>query len=185
MRRGHELGSRNPDWRDPSARWVEQCELQAAAHARLPAVLRGEDRPATAEEWEALACVCHALKDYAAAARLWRQAFEAFPKLAADLGTWNRYNAACAAARAGTAEWRSQAATWLRADLALRAEQVNGRQFPPAARSAANALTHWLKASGLAAIRDEAELAKLPEAERESLRAFWRDVASLLEEASK
>ncbi len=34
-------------------------------------------------------------------------------------------------------------------------------------------------------IRDEAELAKLPEAERESWRAFWRDVAALLEEASK
>ena len=83
------------------------------------------------------------------------------------------------------AEWRTRASAWLRADLALRAEQVNGRQFPPAARSAANALTHWLKASGLAAIRDEAELAKLPEAERDSWLAFCRDVASLLEEASK
>jgi len=34
-------------------------------------------------------------------------------------------------------------------------------------------------------IRGAAALAKLPESERETLRALWRDVRALLEEASK
>ena len=30
-RRGHEVGSRNPGWRYPSARWVQECEALAKA----------------------------------------------------------------------------------------------------------------------------------------------------------
>ncbi|MBW1883416.1 MAG: tetratricopeptide repeat protein, partial [Deltaproteobacteria bacterium] len=179
-------------------RALAEAERMLAAHARLPAVLRGEDRPATAEEWKALAQVCRRLKDYAAAARFWRQAFEASPTLAADLAWGNRYSAALSAVLAGTAEWRTQAAAWLRADLALRAEQVHGRPltshslqksdgyvYQAEGMAAAGALRHWLGDPDLASIRGEAELAKLPEAEREEWRAFWRDVAALLAEASK
>ena len=153
----------------------------AAVHTRLPAVLRGDDKPETADEWKALAAVAGVFKDYAAAARLWQQALEASPALAAGL-TGNRYNAACAAALAGTAEWRSRAQAWLRAELALRAEQVKGKSFPGAS-PAAPSLRHWLDDTDLASIRDEAALAKLPEAERDALRALWRDVRALLAEA--
>jgi Flp pilus assembly protein TadD len=30
LRRGHELGSRNPNWQTPSAQWIKECEIQAA-----------------------------------------------------------------------------------------------------------------------------------------------------------
>ena len=44
-RRGHELGSRRPDWQYPSAEWVRTAELQVALEARLPAILRGDEQP--------------------------------------------------------------------------------------------------------------------------------------------
>jgi serine/threonine-protein kinase len=164
-------------------RALADAERMVAVQARLPAVLRGEDQPETADEWKALAAVAQKVEGNAAAARIWRQAFEASPTLAVGL-TGDRYNAACAAALAGTAEWRSQARAWLRAELALRAEQVNGKPFP-GTQPAAKALRHWLEDPDLTSIREEAALAKLPEAEREALRALWRDVLALLEKASK
>src|SRR5205085_10035029 len=45
-RKGHELGSRRPDWRYPSAQWVAQAERALALSQRFPAMLRGEDKPA-------------------------------------------------------------------------------------------------------------------------------------------
>ena len=44
-RKGHELGSKRPDWPYPSAEWVRQAERAVALEARLPAVIRGDDRP--------------------------------------------------------------------------------------------------------------------------------------------
>jgi hypothetical protein len=38
LRTGHDLGSKRPDWRYPSADWVRQAERKAARAGRLPAV---------------------------------------------------------------------------------------------------------------------------------------------------
>src|SRR5439155_527006 len=46
FRKGHELGSRRPDWRYPSAQWVAHAERELALSKRFPALLRGEDKPA-------------------------------------------------------------------------------------------------------------------------------------------
>src|SRR5262249_20899370 len=43
-RRGHELGTKQPDWPHPSAAWVRQAELLVKLEKRLPAVVRGEDK---------------------------------------------------------------------------------------------------------------------------------------------
>src|SRR5262249_1544418 len=49
-RLGHELGSKRPNWRYPSAAWVAEAERLAALAERLPAVLAGTARPADAAE---------------------------------------------------------------------------------------------------------------------------------------
>ena len=51
-RRGHELGSKNPRWPYPSALWVRQCERWVQLDARLPAILRGEAKPANSKPAE-------------------------------------------------------------------------------------------------------------------------------------
>ena len=43
----------------------------------------------------------------------------------------------------------------------------------------AKTLSHWQKDGELASIRDEKELAKLPEAERAEWKSFWSDVEAL------
>ena len=44
-------------------------------------------------------------------------------------------------------------------------------------------LQHWQNDIDLAGIRDEAALAKLPEAERKEWQGLWEDVKALLERA--
>src|SRR5262249_38053823 len=50
LRRGNELGSKNPPWPHPSAEWVKQCERLVELDAKLPKVLKGEVRPADVGE---------------------------------------------------------------------------------------------------------------------------------------
>jgi tetratricopeptide (TPR) repeat protein/serine/threonine protein kinase len=70
FRRGHELGSKQPGWRYPSAQWVHHAEQLVALAAKLPKILEGKVEPADAAERVALARLCqHYRKQYAAAAR--------------------------------------------------------------------------------------------------------------------
>ncbi len=101
LRRGHELGSRQPGWPYPSAEWVRETERLASLAVRLPAFLNGDDRPRDAAERLALAQVCNGTKRYVAAVRFWGEALEADPKLGEDRQPEHRYNAARAAALAG------------------------------------------------------------------------------------
>jgi hypothetical protein len=116
--------------------------------------------------------------------------------LAEDLKAGNRYDAACAAARAGCgqgaeatplsdtekARWRRQALDWLRADLALWEKQLGG-DLPPGRAEALKALRHWRQDPDLAGVRDESALAQLPEAERPAWRKLWAEVEALLAKA--
>ena len=110
LRKGHELGSRQPGWPYPSAQWVAEAEQMAAMAGRLPALLKGEDRPRDDAERLALAQMCYDTKRHAAAARFWAEALHADPKLGDDRRNGHRYNAACAAAlaAAGTGEGRAR-----------------------------------------------------------------------------
>src|SRR4051794_38595169 len=42
LRRGHELGAKDPRWPHPSAQWVKQCERLFELDAKLRRVLKGE-----------------------------------------------------------------------------------------------------------------------------------------------
>jgi serine/threonine-protein kinase len=139
--------------------------------------------------------LCALKKLDAAAARFYADAL-ADPNLAEDLRPRHRYNAACAAARAGCGQgedaaqltdkerqqWRERALDWLRADLAAWAKGVE--KGPPQARpQVQRTLRRWQQDPDLAGMRDETALAKPPETEREVYRKFWAEVAALLERA--
>ena len=124
---------------------------------------------------------------YVAATLLWTESFTASPELAADLTAANRFQAARAAALAGTergrgdshsesesrARWRKQALDWLSADLTASAALLKAGTSQQQA-AVLKRLGRWQVDPALAGIRDEPELAEIPEPERRSLREFWR-----------
>jgi serine/threonine-protein kinase len=193
---GHALGSKRPGWPNPSAEWVRQAERLAALADRLPAILRGDDRPADNAERLALAEMCYDTKRFGAAARLWAEALAADPKLGDDRRA-GYYDAACAAALAGSgqgkdhpplddaakATLRGQARDWLKAELATWMKLF---ETGPATthQVIAKDLNHWKEDADLAGIREAGALAKLPEAERKAWQALWADVASLQSRAA-
>jgi serine/threonine-protein kinase len=192
--RGHELGTKQPRWRYPSAAWVQNAERLAALEAKLPAFRQGKFEPADTAERLGLATVCRARQLYHATARLYAAAFAADPRLGDNLNAAHRYSAACSAALAAAGQGedaakldekertrlRQQALDFLRADLALRQKQLQSSK-PGEADTARAALRHWQQDADLAGIRDEAALAKLPAQEREACSRLWADVAALLE----
>jgi tetratricopeptide (TPR) repeat protein len=166
-----------------------RAERLARLEKRLPDLLAGKGRPGDNRERLDLIDLCRRRHRFAAAARLFAEAFAAEAKLADDLTAGHRYHAACSAALAAAgrgedagkldaterARLRKRALAWLRADLALLGEQLGGG--PPAARAA---LRHWQQDSALAGIRDKAALDKLPAREHKAFAQLWSDVAALL-----
>jgi tetratricopeptide (TPR) repeat protein len=190
IEQGHRLGSARPDWRLPSGAWLNETRRAVEKDKKLPAVLDGREKPATVHEQLEYAFICRVKSLYAASARMYAGAFATEPKPATALGTNYRYQAACAAALAGTAEgkddpkpdaaerarWRKKAVEWLRADLALWADRV---KTPSGRSSALTMLMQWRRDKALAGIREPAELAKLPEPERADYIRFWGEVQEL------
>jgi tetratricopeptide (TPR) repeat protein len=198
LRRGHELGAQRPDWRYPSAGWVQQAERLVDLDRRLPAVLRGEATPASGALRFEFAQLCSLKQMHAAAARFYEEALAAQPGLAAKQPSRQRYNGACAAALAGCgqgkdavsldevarARWRRRALDWLRAELTAWTAVLD--KGPAAARAAVQrTFRYWQSDSDLAGLRDAAALARLPEAERQACRQFWIDVAKALGQPGK
>ena len=198
IKRGHELGSKRPDWRYPSAEWLGHVEATAAMEAKLPAFLKGEFQPGDTKERLGLAEVCHGKKLYQNGTTLFAAAFAADSKVADDLGAGYRYTAACAAAlaAAGLGEdaaglddkertrLREQALDWLRADLALRTKQLGTGN--PADRAAVQAaVRHWQQDIELASLRDTESLTRLPTEKREAFTQLWADVAVLSKKAAE
>jgi Flp pilus assembly protein TadD len=198
LKRGHQLGSQRPNWRYPSARWVEDCQRLLDLDTRLPAVLKGEDQPKDAAEQLALADLCRRYrKRYAAAARFYSDAFAGDPKLTFAQQAFCRYNAACAAALAGGGQGtdadkleakektrlRQQALSWLRDSLQHYAKQLETADAKTRA-TLQQTLRYWQQDPDLAGLRDEKAMAKLPEAERQAWQKLWADVAALLKRAA-
>jgi serine/threonine-protein kinase len=193
LRRGHELGSRTPNWPYPSAKWVREARRLVNLDARLPKVLSGQAQPRGTAERLALAELCRIHKKrYAAAARFYADTFAAQPELADDL-SGNRYNAARAAALAGCgqgkdaadlphqerARLRRQALSWLRAELNAWKGRLRTSEGGARSRIAAQ-MRHWLKDGDFAGVRGPDALAKLPQAERSAWHNLWAEVADTL-----
>jgi tetratricopeptide (TPR) repeat protein len=198
LRRGHEIGSKDPRWPYPSGQWVRQCEREVELDSKLPGFLARETTPASPDEQIALATLCAFKRLNHAAVRFFEEAFAAQPKLAEDLDAGPRYTAACAAALAGCgqgkdidqldskerARLRCQSLDWLRADLEAWGRLLD--KAPDKARSAArvtSTLQHWLVDPDFAGARGPVALAKLPQAERQPWQQLWGDVAARLARA--
>jgi tetratricopeptide (TPR) repeat protein len=190
LQRGHELGSNQAGWNVPSGQWLAEAQRDLVLDERLQEVVEGDTVPVDAEEMVSLAQLCQqpSKKLYRKAVALYEQAFESEPELAELRPNQpHRYNAACAAALAAAgagidaselgSEWqnnrRTQARQWLEADLtawkALKDE-------PQSQTAAEQALSHWLSDPDLGSVREQTELAKLPEDERGKWESLWRDV---------
>jgi len=193
LRNGHGIGAKRPDWKYPSAKWLADAERALALSERIPAILKGDDRPATTGDRLAIAMMLYDSKRFASSSRFFADAFKADPRVVEDRIVQNRYNAACAAALANAGQGRDEAKptpeeretlrglalTWLRAELdAWRKFQKAGGE--PEKRRLAFTLKHWKEDTDLASIRDPEALANLPEAERGSWHALWADVDTLL-----
>jgi tetratricopeptide (TPR) repeat protein/predicted Ser/Thr protein kinase len=169
-----------------AALWVKRCKHLLELEERLPAILKGEDRTASAAERLDLAEVCHLKRLHANAVQLFTEALAADAKRAGDLRGLHRYRAACSAALLGCgqgkeaerARLRQQAFAWLRADLTLWARHRD--QYRPLMQAV---LGTWQVNPALAGVRDARALAALPAAEREGWQQLWADVAATLAKA--
>jgi hypothetical protein len=85
---------------------------------------------------------------------------------------------------AARARLRQQARDWLRGEISAWANVLDAGSAELKAK-VAPILTHWKTDSDLAGIRDEKELAKLPEEERAAVGQLWKDVDELLKKAGK
>jgi WD40 repeat protein/tRNA A-37 threonylcarbamoyl transferase component Bud32 len=185
-----------------AAGWEEsvlQAQLLNELDDPVHEILAGRAKPAGAAQAIDLARRCGSVTQlYVAAARLYAEAFAADPRLAENLSTFDRYNAACCAALAAAgqgydaaalsqperARLRQQAHDWLRADLehwrkTLGAGKEDGR------KAVLQQMQHWQQDADLIGVRDKKALAALPEAERRTWEQLWAAVATLLDRAQK
>jgi serine/threonine-protein kinase len=193
LRRARSLARTQPELHRLTEHLLIQIERQARLAARLPAVLRGEQKPPVGAEAAEFAQVTFELRHYAASAELYAQAFRAGPPPAEALLAAHRYDAARAAAMAGAGmghgqprpdapartRWRQQALDWLRASLAFHAKRLES-DAAEAKAQVRGALEGWKLDRELAGIRDEAPVATLPEPERKACRALWAEVDKAL-----
>lgn len=185
LRRANELHPGNAEIQQALAK----AERLVSAQANLDRFLKNEYAPGSTDERLALASLCVTRRLYRTAVRLYSDAFAADPRVAEDLNSGNRYNAACCAAQGGAgqgpeatalddgekARLRKQARDWLRADLTAIVARSKEAQNPTA-RRAFSTLQHWQGDPDLAGIRDEATLRTLPAAESQECRQLWEEV---------
>jgi eukaryotic-like serine/threonine-protein kinase len=170
----------------------------AEAREKLSAFQNGSYAPASNEERLVLARWCQIKELHRTSARLYAQAFAADSKLADNLESAQRYNAACYAALAAAgkgadaaeldeaerARLRKQALGWLRADLALHTKRLQGAN--PNARAAVDrTMRRWQKDTDLAGVRESEALAKLSVSEWKEWDALWAEVQDLIDRAEK
>ena len=171
---------------DPASREID---------ARLDEIARGGPPRDNAERLALARRASERLLD-ATAVRLYAAALAEDPKLGEDRQTPMTYNAACAAALAGTvpvegdsapdpadqARWRQQALGWMRWELAAWTEVLDAQ--PADGKLIADRYRYWHQDFDLAGVRDEPDLARLPAAEQAAWRDFWADVDRLLARTS-
>jgi tetratricopeptide (TPR) repeat protein len=175
-----------------------QCQRYVILDARLPAILRGKEKPSSTAEQIEFALLCIHKKHDAAAARFFRAAFTAEPQLSEMAPAGTRYMAGRAAARAGCGQgkdadrlddkeralWRRQALEWLRQDLAgwERALDKGDAQTNTCIRVW---MRYWQADASLASVRDKDALTRLPVKERKKWEGLWSAVDTLLQRAGK
>jgi hypothetical protein len=166
---------------------------------RLADVLAGKKMPKSPTEafWFAELCNQPFQKRYAVAARLYGEAFAGNPKQVEELQNSARYNAACAAAKAGCgdgadapadtagrAALRAKALAWLRDDLTVLRKQ-GASSDAIERKQAADQLSSWQTNPDLEKVRPGPARIDMPGPERDEWDHLWADVPAALAEAQK
>lgn len=179
---------------------LRRCERLVALEARLPAVLRGDARPANVAETLEFAELCglRGRAHLVAAARLYAEALGASAQPALALQDEHRYHAACVAALIGChqegageelssgerAHWRGQARDWLRAELSLWTRTLDqGSQTDRIV--VRNRLVRLWADPDLAGLLDGGSLDELPPDEQQKCRALWSEIDALILRAQR
>jgi serine/threonine protein kinase/Flp pilus assembly protein TadD len=190
LKKGHELGSKRPDWSRPSAQWLAHCERQLQLDEMVPAILKGEVKPKEVGEQFEFAHACARKRFFAVAARLNQEALTGRPQLPryfaagyAALAGWGKGEDAAQLDDSERAQWRQQALNWLTEDLTDRKKLVESDE--PAVRAFGQKrlkeiVDHWLANPDLAALRERQALDQLPEAERDGWRRLWAELEALV-----
>lgn len=171
---------------DPQARErLDRLQHLRRLLGRLPDILTRRQNPASPEEACQFAVLCSqgARKQYAAATRLYLEAFAGNPQLTSD----HRYTAALAAVAGGCgqgndaatatdrAKLRTQALRWLQEELADLVKHASTGQ-PARPEQLAQTLTSWLTETEFARLRPGPKDAELSEVERADWDRFWDSV---------
>jgi tetratricopeptide (TPR) repeat protein len=159
--------------------------------SQVSAFLTGGEVPADLATQLALAEWCYQYRHRpVSAVRFYESAFRLQPTIVDEMNTKHRIRAASAAAYASRgatedaagldeqskSEFRRKALQWLRADCDLWIKRnLEGKLGELPAFAAAD----WQRDPELAVVRDELQLAKLPESERKSWLSLWADVKAL------
>ncbi len=160
---------------------------------RLPGLLGGEDQPRDNTERLEFAKLCGEAGLADAGARLYGESIFADSRIAEDRVLRPRCYGAFLAAWAGSGETRDdpppdeaerarlrrQALEWLRGELRTWTPWLKGGRSGER-RDAVAALRGWMNTHELAGVREPEALEALPEEERETWRAFWREVEAWL-----
>ncbi len=164
-----------------------------AIDARLASIVDGKDKPKDNAERLELAYRAYDKSLFATSAKLFTEALENDRTITGDGRSINRYNAACSAVLAASGrgkdetqaddgtkvKFRQQAIGWLEAELAASTKSLESGSTE-LKTSVLKMLDHWKKDADLSSIRDEKELAKLPDVERAAFAKLWSKVDQLL-----
>jgi Flp pilus assembly protein TadD len=176
---------------------LRQAERLVELDQQFPAILAGKQPARSPQEQIDFANFCVAYQHLPIAAfSRYSAAFAADPKLAEDVRSQHRYNAARAAALAaagqgddtkglGVEEWaclQQHALDWLRADLAAYAKLV-AKGDKQALELVRQRLAHWQQDDDLIAVRDKDWLAAMPAFDRARWQQLWADVTALQKQA--
>jgi hypothetical protein len=185
LARGHELGSKRPDWNYDSQGWLDTVDQLIAAEEGLEELLAGS-RSATPIETLEFAHFAHGCRRHVAAARLYARGFEEPPQLGLGFELELRFEAARSAALAAAGssrdardaaldepdEWRHLALELMttalaRLGAAWDAEEIHDAEAVRAALSA------W---------REDAELTALSPHDERAWSRLWTEIDARLSE---
>ena len=192
LRRGDEIGSKNPKWRYASKAWAADAEKRVTLEERLETVRRGQGAKPTGEELVRIArLVCRPKKLFTEASALYARAFEESPELASQRDPDYRREAAAVSVAAGLgrgadapadaakrAQLRAQAGAWF--DEELRSLEAEVRENDSRPEGLAALAKGWAVDPTLAATR-VTEGDALPADEVRAWRDLWKRCGALAE----
>ncbi|MGF1583402.1 MAG: tetratricopeptide repeat protein [Gemmataceae bacterium] len=192
LRRAQKLGAKLPNWREPVKERIRQGETMLAFDHKVTGVASGKVKVTDPQELLKLAHFCfQAKQQYRLATKFYDLAFTQAPRLIEDLSTPYGSDAPQVAVVASKgmgrdgeglrldeqARLRGLALSWLRVRLeAIRKEKATA---PLQLIQREGELRKWLQTSVLAAVRDKAHLAKLPDEEQQNWETLWVETRTL------